>query len=82
MSELIHSYNISKGLPVLRYSLKEVFNSPKTELVKFKSRSKTCRGFYFFINNLAVLQNEMTVIGVRPESGENLIFYLLTKIEI
>ena len=48
----------------MRYSLEEVFGSSKKELASFKSRKVTKTGFYFNINNLVVLEDEETVIGV------------------
>ena len=63
----------------MRYSLKEVFNSPLKELAKFTSRRETSSKFYFFINNFEVLKDEHTVIGVKFDLGGTLVLYLMTK---
>ena len=47
-----------------RYSLKEVFGSPEKKLSDFKSRKVSKTEFYWNINNLVVLDDEQTVIGV------------------
>ena len=52
-----------RGLPLTRYSLEEVFSSNK-KLVSFKSRKVTKTKFFVSLNNLAVLDDEETVLGV------------------
>ena len=47
-----------------RYSLEEVFGSKEKKLASFKSRKVTKTKFYVYINNMAVLEDEETVIGV------------------
>ena len=61
----------------MRYSLKEVFNSPVMELAKFKSRTETSNKCYCNVNNLAVSNDEETVVGVNEDSGETLFIYWL-----
>ena len=53
-----------------RYSLEEVFGSEEKKLGSFKSRKVTKTKFYCYINNLIVLEDEETVIGVLS-SGSN-----------
>ena len=50
--------------PVTRYSLEEVFKSDENKLASFKSRKVIKTMFYCYINNLAVLDDEKTVLGV------------------
>ena len=52
-----------------RYSLEEVFGSSEKKLSEFKSRKVTKIKFFFYINNLAVLEDEETVIGVLYAGG-------------
>ena len=52
-----------------RYSLEEMFNSPEKKLSSFKSRKVTKTKFYVNINNLAVLDDEETVMGVLNAGG-------------
>ena len=52
--------------------MEEVLDSPVKELAKFKSRTETGSEFYFYINNLVVLKDEETVIGVLNDDGETL----------
>ena len=52
-----------------RYSLEEVFGSKEEKLASFKSRKVTKTKFYFLINNLAVFDDEETVIGVLHGGG-------------
>ena len=59
-----------------------MIKSPLEELDKFKSLKQTGSKLYFKINNLAVLNDEETVIGVTEDSGETQFLYLLVKWEI
>ena len=71
-NESIH-INISFCVPVMRYSLEEVFNSPLKKLAKFKSTKQTGSKFYCLTNNLTVLNDEETVIGLQYDNGETLL---------
>ena len=54
-----------------KYSLEEMFGSEENKLVNFKSKKVTKIGFLCYINNLAVHDNEETVIGVLSDgTGE------------
>ena len=56
---------------MIRFSLKEVFSSTENKLAKFKSRKVTNTEFFCNVNNLLVLDDEQTVIGVLSDESND-----------
>ena len=66
----------------MRYNLKEIFKTRRKKLKKFKSRKHTGSEFYCYINNIAVLDDQHTVIGVQHDNCENLFLELIIGDEV
>ena len=71
IAENIHKIiNNRHSLPVMRYSLKEMFMSTLENLSEFKICKPTCNKFFIDINNLTVFKDQQKIIGMKFDYGE------------